>query len=176
LRKKLLKPEHQQLINKVEEIKDLAGCRIIFYFNDDVDKFINFLDTQKVFHILDKKYHYPDNITLDNPYTAIHLVVSLDSSLFPEFTELKCEIQICTILDHAWSETVHDIIYKPRYFSRGDNVYNYLESLSQKIMKDYIKPAGFEFQKLKNLEDKIKKYKSCLNSEVNDHLNLVSSL
>ena len=49
-------------------------------------------------------------------YFGIHYLVSLSEHrlALPEyrkFRELRCEIQIQTILNHAWAETTHDILY-----------------------------------------------------------------
>ncbi|WP_176969627.1 RelA/SpoT domain-containing protein [Nitrosomonas sp. Nm33] len=99
--------------------RDLAGVRLIFYTNNDVDHFLASPLIRENFEIEEDstKVHHP---TLENKrvrYRAIHYTVRLreDRTHLPEyakFADLRCEIQIQTILNHAWSETSHDPIYK----------------------------------------------------------------
>lgn len=56
-----------------------------------------------------------------------------------------------TILNHAWSEMEHDILYKrPRLEGFGGRLMSDIEERMQKIMRDYLIPAGYEFQKVIN--------------------------
>jgi ppGpp synthetase/RelA/SpoT-type nucleotidyltranferase len=59
-------------------------------------------------------------------YRTIHLVVSLSNTrtILPEYSEfddLKFEIQLRTILEHAWAEIEHDRNYK----FKGSHFYMY---------------------------------------------------
>ena len=57
------------------------------------------------------KLHYPVNV--DDPgYRADHFIVKLskDHPKFKKFKGLRCELQIQTLLNHAYSETTHDIL------------------------------------------------------------------
>lgn len=108
-------------------LKDLAGCRIVFYTNTDINRFLNarlISENFKVDFDGSKIYHA---VGTDRPaeelYFAIHYLVSLtDERLalpeYRKFRGLRCEIQLQTILNHAWAETTHDILYHRR-ISRG---------------------------------------------------------
>ena len=66
-----------------------------------------------------------------------------------KFKALRCEIQIQTILIHAWAETSHDIIYKRSEVQGfGQRAMDSIDSRLNKIMDDYLLPAGYEFQKV----------------------------
>lgn len=98
-------------IKSVKDIDDLAGCRIIFYLDNDVQRIIQYL--QNEFVVVKQNLKYSE----DN-YNALHLVVKLNKdrlklSEYERFNGLKCEIQLTTVLYHSWSELAHDIIYKP---------------------------------------------------------------
>ncbi|HBD7156537.1 TPA: RelA/SpoT domain-containing protein [Legionella pneumophila] len=145
--------------DRIEELRhDLSGCRIIFYFNDDVNAFLNSGIIRDNFKIdWDKsKIHGPgDSPKVANDYyTANHYVVELsdDRLKLPEYSEfhdLKCEIQVQTVLNHAWSETAHDITYKkPDDSDFGKYVLDAIDDRLAKIMEQYLKPAGYEFQKI----------------------------
>ena len=74
-----------------------------------------------------------------------------DRSRLPEyarFAGLACEVQVQTTLNHAWSEMVHDILYKkPKLAGFGGKLFEAMEQRFQRIMKTYLLPAGYEFQK-----------------------------
>ena len=87
-------------------------------------------------------------------YFAIHYLVSLtDERLnlpeYRKFSGLRCEIQLQTILNHAWAETTHDIVYhRPNIEGFGTKQYAAIEERLRKIMNKYLIPAGYEFQKV----------------------------
>src|SRR5436190_18389744 len=94
-----------------EQIKDLAGARIIFYTNTDVERF---LDSRVIpdnfeIHWDETKIHHPTEENPQQRYRAVHYTVSLNAAraTLPEYAKyagLRCEIQIQTILNHAWAE------------------------------------------------------------------------
>ncbi len=103
----------------IRDIPDLARVRIILYFKDDIDKVIGLVEKEfRFFHqeSLDKEKFF-----LDQPdkfgYLSKHRVVCLNEKRnclkeYKRFKNLRCEIQIRTVLQHAWAEIEHDIIYK----------------------------------------------------------------
>ena len=133
------------------EIKDLAGCRLIFYTNSDADRF---LQSRIVF----------DNFVVDWDHTRLHHAVGAESkveelyrarhyiiSMKPErlalseyarFAEMRAELQIQTLLNHAWSETAQDIVYKnflPEGF--GGREIEAIKRRMARIMTKYLVPA-----------------------------------
>ena len=156
---KRLKEKGEQDSNQIEKIRhDLSGCRIIFYLNDDVNAFLDSGIIRDNFKIdWDKsKIHGPgvSPKEANDYYTANHYVVELsdDRLKLPEYLEfegLKCEIQIQTVLNHAWSETAHDITYKrPDDSDFGKHVLEAIDDRLVRIMEQHLKPAGYEFQKI----------------------------
>ena len=139
-------------------IKDLAGCRVIFYQNDDLNTFLQSNLIEENFDIDDVKIHHPDGEArlVNELYMGNHYVVMLKSSRtdlseYSKFTGLRCEIQIQTLLNHAWSEISHDITYKkPGSKGFGDRKMEQIEARLVSIMKDYLQPAGYELQKVKH--------------------------
>ncbi|MBI5568761.1 MAG: RelA/SpoT domain-containing protein [Desulfomonile tiedjei] len=134
---------------------DLAGARLIFYTNNDVDRFLESALIRQNFEIGEDstKIHHPTPENEGKPYRAIHYTVRLreDRIRLPEyarFAGLRCEIQVQTILDHAWSETSHDIIYKRRLGGGyGGKAMKGIVRRFKRIMDKYLKPAGYEIQK-----------------------------
>ncbi|WP_046658751.1 RelA/SpoT domain-containing protein [Lysobacter capsici] len=138
-----------------EEIKDLAGCRAIFYTNGDVEKFIGSGLVQTNFDVVDSKIHQPsvDLEISSQLYTANHYVVRLRSErlILPEyarFAGMRCEIQLQTILNHAWAEIEHDIYKAPELSPKfGATALGSIKQRLRGIAIKYLLPAGYEFDK-----------------------------
>ena len=138
------------------EIKDLAGARLIFYTNSDVDRFLNSRLIPNNFDVEwhETRTHHPLDENVQQRYQAVHYTVCLNEArtLLPEYAKFKgmrCEIQIQTILNHAWAETSHDILYKPPAAKGfGSNAMQSIEKRMVRIMDGYLLPAGYEFQKV----------------------------
>lgn len=175
-------------------IKDLAGIRLIFYTNTDVDRFLNSRLIPENFEIDHDatKIHHPTEENKGVRYQAIHYTVKMseERSKLPEyaqFKEMRCEIQIQTILNHAWSETSHDIIYKdrPRH-GFGSKAMESIANRFNKIMDEYLLPAGFEFQRVQHDYDRLQQGKELFDRDVirsleaaknnNERYELLSSL
>lgn len=101
----------------LDQVTDISGIRIITYFTDDVDLVANLVEKEFVVdkeNSVDKRiYSDPDRFG----YTSLHYVVSLSSmrlglSEYRRFSGHKAEIQIRTLIQHAWAEIEHDLGYK----------------------------------------------------------------
>lgn len=101
----------------LEDLTDIAGVRVITYYSDDVDKVADIVE--KEFSVdrensIDKREALePDRFG----YCSVHYVVEMSQERlklreYQSFTGLKCEIQIRSVLQHAWAEIEHDLGYK----------------------------------------------------------------
>ena len=137
-----------------DEIKDLAGTRLIFYTNTDVDRFLNSGLIWENFTVDEDqtRVHHPRPERRQR-YQAIHYTVRLnpDRTKLPEYAKfagLRCEIQIQSILNHAWAETSHDMLYKaPESIGFGAKAMRSIEKRILRVMDEYLLPAGYELQK-----------------------------
>jgi ppGpp synthetase/RelA/SpoT-type nucleotidyltranferase len=135
--------------------RDLAGARLIFYTNNDVDRFLTSSLIRQNFEVEEDstRIHHPTPENKGARYRAIHYMVRLreERIRLPEyarFAGLRCEIQVQTILNHAWSETSHDILYKNKMGDGyGGRAMEAIVSRFERIMDNYLIPAGFEIQK-----------------------------
>jgi len=143
--------------------RDLAGARIIFYTNNDVERFLRSPLISENFKI-DKdstRIHHPTPENKGERYRAIHYTVQLteDRTRLPEyarFADLRCEIQVQTILNHAWSETSHDILYKDKLGDDyGRKAKKGIKHRLERIMDEYLSPAGYEIQIAKQEYERI---------------------
>jgi len=141
-----------------KQIKDLAGVRLIFYTNTDVDRFISSGLIQQGFDVdwNEGRIHYPISENAERRYQGIHYTVylSADRIALPEYVRfkgLRCEIQIQTVLNHAWAETEHDILYKrPKAKGFGAKAFQSIEKRMARLMDEYLLPAGYELQKVQH--------------------------
>lgn len=103
-----------------EEITDLSGIRIILYYQDDVDKVSKLI---KENFIIDKENSINKAELYDSNqfgYLSIHYIVKLNNNRteLPEwknFSFLKAEIQVRTVLQHSWASISHELSYKKGY-------------------------------------------------------------
>ena len=98
-------------------VTDLAGVRIITNYAEDVDRIAKLVIGEfdiDIDNSIDKR------LEIDSDkfgYISLHYVVSLKETRtalgeYAAFAGMKVEIQIRSILQHAWAEIEHDIGYK----------------------------------------------------------------
>jgi len=106
--------------NPIEEMTDLAGVRIILYYQDDVEK---------IEEILKKEFIIDEENSIDKGkllktnefgYQSVHYVIKLSdkrSTLieWKRFSTFKAEVQIRTVLQHSWASISHELEYKKNY-------------------------------------------------------------
>jgi ppGpp synthetase/RelA/SpoT-type nucleotidyltranferase len=109
-------PNAPKYTEPLSQITDLAGVRIITFFLEDVPAFEELIN--KEFEVIEKT-DKSDLLEKEERlgYHSVHYIVSLgDQRLtLPEYSRfrgLKAEIQVRTILQHAWAEIEHDVQYK----------------------------------------------------------------
>jgi ppGpp synthetase/RelA/SpoT-type nucleotidyltranferase len=142
------------------KVKDLAGVRIVVYTNSDIARLNHCGILRENFDIVWErtKIHYPrrDSETEQSQFIGRNYVVCLNASRvalteYKRFVGLQCEVQVQTILDHAWSETAHDTIYKsPKLDGVGAAQMAKIKERMRDIQQKYLLRAGYEFQQVLN--------------------------
>jgi len=101
----------------LSDITDLVGIRIVTYYADEVDKIARLIQSHftidRVNSIDKRKELAPDEFG----YASLHLIVEIPvnaQGICQGAYEKICkiEVQICSILQHAWAEIEHDLAYK----------------------------------------------------------------
>jgi len=103
--------------NDISEITDIVGFRIITHFNHEVSKVSSLIENN--FNI-DRENSIDKSSILEPDrfgYVSIHLVSKISQSRenlfeYKKFSNIKFEVQIRSILQHAWAEIEHDLGYK----------------------------------------------------------------
>ncbi len=110
---KLARPDKQY--GSLSDVTDLLGLRVIVYFEDAVEQVGDILEQRlpmALEHSIDRRRRNEGN---SFGYRSLHYVCRLaTTSINHEPVELCCEIQIRTMLEHAWAEIEHDLGYKSR--------------------------------------------------------------
>jgi ppGpp synthetase/RelA/SpoT-type nucleotidyltranferase len=107
------RPKYQR---PLQEITDLAGARVITYFPGTLAEIDGVLADE--FQVVERSDKGAVLIAEDRfGYQSIHYLVKMTAqrSLLPEyarFADAIAEVQVRTILQHAWAEIEHDIQYK----------------------------------------------------------------
>lgn len=142
LRHKLRQRDARRSYQTVEEIEadiaDLAGVRIALYFPNDLCKVAKFVRAHFAIEpngvrsfptaaYLQEGQSTPESkLSRLSGYGALHLRArSRPENLARadvELAEVRVEIQVASVLMHAWAEVEHDLVYKPRTHGVADSV------------------------------------------------------
>ncbi len=133
----------------IKQITDLAGVRIITYQYCDV-RFISKI-VKRTFK-LDTKNSVDKTALLGSDkigYRANHFIVSLGEERenikeYKKYKNLKCEIQVTSLLQHMWSEITHERGYKhagalPAELDRRKNLLAALFEIGDNEFEKYVK-------------------------------------
>lgn len=111
------KIENEKYTDPSKQITDLSAIRIIACVENDLYKISKFIES--IFEIdYDNSIDKSKTLGTDKVgYRSIHYVAKLPTTLtrlpeYKKFENLRFEIQIRTLLQHAWAEIEHDRNYK----------------------------------------------------------------
>jgi ppGpp synthetase/RelA/SpoT-type nucleotidyltranferase len=109
-------PNQPKYKDPLKEITDLAGIRIITFYPRTIEDVDNVIKSE--FDVLEKS-DKTDTLMQQEKfgYQSVHYLISLKSNRtslpeYRQFIGFTAEVQVRTILQHAWAEIEHDIQYK----------------------------------------------------------------
>jgi putative GTP pyrophosphokinase len=94
-------------------LHDFFGARVVCPFLDETERVQELL--AKHFHVVEIERKGADRPLAEFGYESVHLLVRLPQRALPTIpphTKRLCEIQVCTILQHAWAQIEHELVYK----------------------------------------------------------------
>ena len=122
LKEKLFIRQKENHYSSIEDIKkdivDLVGVRVSLYFPDDLKKVDSIV---KQLFVVEKIKQFPAEQRKNNVYSrrfsgycATHYRVYLKKKNEELANNIRIEIQVASLLMHAWSEVEHDLTYKQK--------------------------------------------------------------
>lgn len=145
-----------------DDMYDLSGVRVSLYFPGDRDKVDTLIND--LFSLLEKK-QFPDESkhpTYNKRFSGYwanhyrtHMKEELMTPAQQKYAAARIEIQVASVLMHAWSEVEHDLIYKPLQGSLSEEELSILDELNGLVLTgeialERLQSAGNERIKNKN--------------------------
>ena len=136
LSEKLIQRDIEKNYQSVEDIKadvpDFIGMRIALYFPNDKDiveaLIYRLFDIEKIKQFPEEQRQNDIYTRRFSGYCATHYRVYLKKPPKTEMENPRIEIQVASLLMHAWSEVEHDLTYKQK---KGTVSYDEYESLDE---------------------------------------------
>ena len=124
-----------------DDLVDLAGVRIALYFPGDAEEVERLIEAK--FSVLNSKEFPKDSSPPAyqkrfSGYAARHYRVNIPAKELSEtaerYSEAQIEIQVASVLVHAWAEVEHDLVYKPLSGRLSDDEYAILDELNGLVL------------------------------------------
>ena len=128
-----------------ENLKDVAGIRVICSFPDDIYRLADLLIKQDDIVLQRRKDYIQSPKT--NGYRSLHLIISVPIFLSREKKYMMAEVQFRTIAMDFWASLEHKLKYKKVV----DNTEDIVRQL--KICADSIEELDYQMQKIRNQID-----------------------
>lgn len=144
IRQRALKHQYPDVSSIFDDIVDLAGVRVALYFpgeSEEVGRIIESLfdnaSEPKIFSGTSGKAEALYRKRFSG-YSASHYRVVMRASSLAEsqqrYIEARVEIQVASVLMHAWSEVEHDLIYKPLQGELSHEEHSILDELNGLVL------------------------------------------
>lgn len=145
VRQRSAKANYESVEDIYKDIVDLAGVRVALYFpgeRGEAGKIV-----RSLFVLVEDPKEFP---TKSQPtykkrfsgYWATHYRVRIPDASLNEsqkrYSEAKVEIQVASVLMHAWSEVEHDLVYKPLQGTLSEEEYAILDELNGLVLSGEI--------------------------------------
>ncbi|MFA5516954.1 MAG: tetratricopeptide repeat protein [Desulfuromonadales bacterium] len=130
-------------------ITDLLGLRIICPFLGDVEKIEDLI--RRNFEVAEVVRKAAGHSFREFGYDSLHLLVKADIPSIQEplpYTQEVCEIQLRTILQDAWAEVEHELVYKSQLSWPNRSIRRKLAALNATLtLSDHIFQEIRDYQK-----------------------------
>lgn len=154
-----LKPEQVEENRSLIYLTDMMGIRMICAFLEDIN--IGLEQIKTLFDIKEVEVKGAEKKFSEFGYESIHVLVKIPPEFIPELTgkfeglspvsdELVCEIQIRTILQDAWAEVEHELIYKTEFNPFDIPLRRKLASINASLTL-----ADITFQEIRDYQNKL---------------------
>lgn len=138
------------------ELTDMMGIRVICAFLEDLPEVVN--QIQANFDVREVEHKGADQNFREFGYESVHVLVAIPKDCYPAKNTLPlpdslvCEIQIRTILQDAWAEVEHELIYKSEFTPFDMPLRRKLASINASLTL-----ADIIFQEIRDYQKKLQK-------------------
>lgn len=182
-RKLLLRCQNGTPIEKpFEVITDIIGMRIVVPFLEDLSSVEKLI--KEHFEIVETEYKSRELSIREFGYDSIHILIMLPADISGKVknsVNMKIEIQLRTILQDAWAEVEHELIYKTSIdkiedtirrkmiainatLSLGDTIFQEIRDYQRKRYKDIQERHKKLMDKVSTIPEKMGKLKDPIES------------
>ena len=161
--KKVLKKESGKIgtVKSLICLTDMLGIRLICAFLEDINLAVS--QIKELFEIKEVEVKGTEKNFSEFGYESIHVLVKIPEDCFPPKDErfdsmmplegeLVCEIQIRTILQDAWAEVEHELIYKTEFSPFDAPLRRKLAAINASLSL-----ADITFQEIRDYQKKLQK-------------------
>ena len=141
VKQRAMKKAYASVDEIYEDIVDLSGVRVALYFPAEREEVGRIIKSIFVPVVEPKEFPAPEQPTYKkrfSGYWATHYRVRLPETLLNEsqkrYAEARIEIQVASVLMHAWSEVEHDLVYKPLQGQLSEDEYAILDELNGLVL------------------------------------------
>jgi len=192
--RKLLTRSQGGVIDKpFEIITDIIAARIVVPFLEDLDSVEELIKNN--FQVVETEYKSRELSIREFGYDSIHLLIKIPEDIAAKVKiskEMKIEIQLRTILQDAWAEVEHELIYKTSIdkiedtirrkmiavnatLSLGDTIFQEIREYQRKRYKDIQERHAKLMDKVSTIPEKMEKLKVSpdviTNEKINEKIN-----
>jgi putative GTP pyrophosphokinase len=170
LQRKFTSEELAEPLPALRRLADLMALRAVCPFLEDVDLVVE--AARSVFEIQEVEQKGEGRSFAEFGYASTHLQVSLPYELqreFPTLSEFRVEVQVRTILQDAWAEVEHELIYKVGAHPLNQQIRRKLAALNANlVLSDTIFQEIRDYQK-SNISDLARARENHLEHSTGEH-------
>ena len=155
-----LKPGEASGSKELVPLTDMMGIRVICAFLEDINLAIDQIGA--LFHVVEVEHKGGQKFS-EFGYESVHVLVKIPEECTPPLTDIYenlkplpegsvCEIQIRTILQDAWAEVEHELIYKTEFNPLDIPLRRKLASLNASLSL-----ADITFQEIRDYQNKLQR-------------------
>ena len=151
---KLRKQNAASTNRRIMPISDFFGLRIVCPFLEGIETVSSLIAAN--FNVMEKEHKANQHSFREFGYDSVHLAIRLDTQqagrLLPGVRK-TCEIQLRTILQEAWAEVEHELVYKSDISLPNQSIRRKLASLNATLtLSDLI------FQEIRDYQKEIRQH------------------
>lgn len=116
------------------EITDLLGVRVVCAFIEDIERVCDALSS--AYPVRETERKGAELSSREFGYSSLHLLIDLPVDIRESFHLARwpvCEVQVRTILQDAWAEVEHELVYKAELTPLDENLRRKLAALNANL-------------------------------------------